>query len=565
MASQAVQELEARLAGAAGIIEEVDALNALAAELVVDNIDRAEQLAQRALSLSSRADPAGLPYGRGLALSSSTLGSISKIRCDYRMALPHLLEAQALLEELHEREELLNVLRDLGWVYFNLGDLPQAIEILHKALRFARELGDAIYEAKILNALGAIYGENGDKTESIDALRRALTNLETADDNRLRCLILNNLAMTQFEVQSYNEALDSAAESLMIAKSLQSADLVASVLDTIGQIYLARQEYVKAESFFNQALASHHGEGTDPGEIKLNLARAEVGQGQLDEAAGWLHQSLASVEARGVNRFTYQVHELLSHIYEEKGELDHAINHYKLFHGIKSQVFNEETQLRLGNLMVSQQAETTRIDSEIYRLKNLALRQEISHHRQAVAEMEILATTDALTGLLNRRHFMTLAGYAFDSASRAGQPLSAIMIDIDDFKKVNDSFGHLAGDQVLIDVCSAIQGGLRKEDLLGRLGGEEFAAILPRAGLSSVQKVAERILQKVSAQITSTGGQNIQVTISIGLAQAGPALERLEQLLDQADQALYAAKRAGKNRVVALDPDSPSPENTPDL
>jgi diguanylate cyclase (GGDEF)-like protein len=164
--------------------------------------------------------------------------------------------------------------------------------------------------------------------------------------------------------------------------------------------------------------------------------------------------------------------------------------------------------------------------------------------------MEILATTDSLTGLLNRRHFMTLGGYAFETARQAGQPLAALMMDIDDFKRANDRYGHLAGDQVLIDVSAAIQASLRKEDVLGRLGGEEFGAILPGIGMAVVQKVAERILTKTAQRITAAGSQEIQITISIGIAEAGPGEESLENLLERADQALYSAKRAGKNRAM---------------
>ncbi len=547
--SEQIKQLEDQLAAAATTSQEVDALNALATALIVENIDQADEYAQRAFKLASSRE-SGEPYKKGVAFSLSKLGSISKIRCDYRTALTRLLDAQAMLEALHELDELLDVLNDLGWVYFNIGDFPQAIEVLHKALRFARESGDTAVEARTLNSLGAIYGESGDKEGSIEALNRALKYLENDGETRMRSLILNNLAMTQFEIQAYDDALKSANESLKIARSLQLPDLIASFLDTIGQIYLAKGDYTHAEKFFNQVQQYYNGIGTDPGEIKLNLARAAIGQGRLDEAAAWLRQSLESVEARGVNRFSYQIHALLSRIYEDKGDLTRAIAHYKLFHSMRSQVYNEETQMRLGNLMVSQQAETTRIDSEIYSLKNLALRQEISNHRQAVAEMEILATTDSLTGLLNRRHFMTLGGYAFETAFQAGQSLAALMMDIDDFKKVNDRYGHLAGDQVLIDVSAAIQSSLRKEDLLGRIGGEEFAAILPKTGMFAVQKVAERILRKVAQGITSNGSQGIQITISIGIAQAGEADESLEGLLDRADQALYAAKRSGKNRVV---------------
>ena len=553
-----IKELEDRLAAAASELDEIDALNALASELVVGNIDRADQLAQRAFELSRSMDNNGMPYKKGLAFSLSILGSIAKIQCDYRMALSRLLEAQVLLESLHEQGELLNLLINLGWVYFSIGDFPQSIQILHKALRIARECGDTGLEAKIFNALGAVYGESGDKEESIDALLRALKYMEGMETDRLRFSILNNLAMTQLEMQAFDAALESTNESTNIAQNLGSPDLLATVLDTTGQIYLARKEYQKAEGFFNQAQSYFQGEGNDPDEHKLNLARAAIGQGRLDEAAIWLNQSLESVERHGVNRFTYQVHELLAGIYDEKGELQNAIKHYKLFHDIKSQFFNEETHRRLGNMIVSQQVETTRIDAEIYRLKNQALCQEISTHNQTVAEMEILATTDSLTGLLNRRHFMTLSGYAFESVRQAGQPLAALMIDIDDFKNVNDRFGHLAGDQVLMEVTATIQASLRKEDLFGRLGGEEFAAILPRTEMFAVQKAAERILNNVAKNTTWIGSQNIQITLSIGIAQAGPADDSLEKLLDRADKAMYAAKRSGKNRIIISWADDPS-------
>jgi diguanylate cyclase (GGDEF)-like protein len=550
MSSGRFQALEDRLAAAMSGAEEVDALNALAGGLIEENIDRAEKLAQRALHISQNTDLPGFPYQKGKAFGLAKLGAIAKLRCDYRAALTHLLEAQILLENLGVLDELLLVLRDLGWVYFNVGDFPRAIEILHKALRLSRGSEDARFEARILTSLGAIYGENGDRQESIEALRRALQCLEGTDNIRQRCLIYNNLAMTQFELQAFDEALDSASQSFMLAQQLGSVDLMASVLDTTGQIFLAKQDFSRAEEFFKQALALHQGEGNDPDEIQLNLARAVMGQGRLDEVMNWLFQSLESLEARGVKRFTYQVYDLLSRIYEEKGDLVKAIEYHKLFHEVKSKLHNEETRQRLGNLMVSRQAETARIDAEINRLKNQTLLQEISDHRRVLVEMETSATTDALTGLLNRRHIMTLGGYAFESAHRAGQLLSALMMDIDDFKKVNDRYGHLAGDQVLMELGAIIQTSMRQEDLFGRIGGEEFAAVLPGAGVSAAQNVAQRILEHVARHSTWVGQQGIQITLSIGIALAEPADESLEGLLKRADRALYAAKRAGKNRVV---------------
>jgi diguanylate cyclase (GGDEF)-like protein len=548
MTSRRIQELEEQLTASTQGIEKIDALNALALELILDDNDRASQLAQQALQLSRDISVNDQAYEKGLALGSAILGSIARNRSDYINALSWLIDAQIRLANLEEKAVQIVVLSDLGWVYLNLGNFAQAIEVLVQGLKIARDIGDRINEARILNTLGAVYGENGDREESIEAHQRALTCLEINDDLRLRCLIFNNLAMTQYENKDYERALDSAARSLEIARQLASTGPLVTVLDTIGQIHLARQNYEKAKGFFRQAMTEFQGQGIDPVELRFNLARAAIGQNQLDEAERGLKETFISIESRGANRFRYQYYELMALIFENRGNYVEAIEHFKSFHEIKSQVYNEEAQRRYGNLLVSQQAETARIDAEIYRLKNLALRREITAHRQAVAEMEILATTDTLTGLLNRRHLITLGGYAFDTARKTGQPLVIFMLDIDDFKKVNDLFGHPTGDQALIEVSASIQSSLRKADLLCRYGGEEFVAVLPETGLDAAQKVAERILQRAAQSMQKPGLPDIRVTLSIGIALADASDTNLEQLIDRADQVLLKAKRAGKNQ-----------------
>lgn len=167
----------------------------------------------------------------------------------------------------------------------------------------------------------------------------------------------------------------------------------------------------------------------------------------------------------------------------------------------------------------------------------------------ATDRLHRLATTDALTKIPNRRHFLSLAGYEIARAVRTDAPACLCMLDVDHFKMVNDTYGHAAGDLVLQQVAKIISSNIRNIDICGRLGGEEFAAILPTTDLNGALQVAERIRQDLEQTvITTQDGASIQVTISIGLCLFTPP-ESLDQLINRADQALYAAKHGGRNRI----------------
>lgn len=157
-----------------------------------------------------------------------------------------------------------------------------------------------------------------------------------------------------------------------------------------------------------------------------------------------------------------------------------------------------------------------------------------------------LATTDPLTGILNRRAFMERAEALTESARRYGHPLAALMIDIDHFKTFNDRFGHEAGDAVLRAVTEAVAGCLRKVDVFGRLGGEEFAVLMPETDAAGAAAVAERIRSAVETETVTWHGTRLTATVSIGVAQRR---EGIDGLLHEADSALYGAKDAGRNRV----------------
>ena len=164
-------------------------------------------------------------------------------------------------------------------------------------------------------------------------------------------------------------------------------------------------------------------------------------------------------------------------------------------------------------------------------------------------QLQETAITDFLTKVYNRQGFFEIGQHEFQRFLRSAHPLSLILLDIDDFKAINDTFGHPAGDQVLISLGQVLASQLRKADVLGRQGGDEFIILLPETDLAAALSIAERLNRAVEEVPIQIGDQWIQITISQGVSQATKAMQDLNKLIKQADGALYVAKAAGRNRI----------------
>ncbi len=158
------------------------------------------------------------------------------------------------------------------------------------------------------------------------------------------------------------------------------------------------------------------------------------------------------------------------------------------------------------------------------------------------------ALVDQLTGVANRRHFFQNAALEFDRFIRYQRPFSVLMLDLDHFKNVNDQFGHPVGDKVLRDLAHTINQCKRDIDTFGRIGGEEFALLLPETGLSSATEVAVR-LRRACYSVIVPGTNSQRITVSIGVTQARPDDENFDEVLARADETLYRAKNNGRDRV----------------
>lgn len=179
----------------------------------------------------------------------------------------------------------------------------------------------------------------------------------------------------------------------------------------------------------------------------------------------------------------------------------------------------------------------------------VGIAEDITEKKQLEGELHRLATTDVLTKSSNRRHFFECAQREFEHSIQFGSPLAFILLDIDDFKLINDTHGHQMGDQVLQRIAQCGANALRRGDLFGRIGGEEFAALLPGCPPDLARQIAERLQREVQRLGFTCEGKSFGVTVSQGLANLRDD-GSLDSLYARADAAMYKAKRSGKNQII---------------
>ncbi|MCX7625817.1 MAG: GGDEF domain-containing protein [Candidatus Sumerlaeaceae bacterium] len=201
--------------------------------------------------------------------------------------------------------------------------------------------------------------------------------------------------------------------------------------------------------------------------------------------------------------------------------------------GLDVRVFDEIS--RINNELVTLQRELAKRNAELERLRR---------------ELEVQAITDPLTGVLNRRGLTLYCDREIERARRANMPLSIVMLDLDKFKSVNDTYGHHVGDEVLVETARRISLTIRRIDLLARYGGEEFLIVFPETTLKQALGITERIRKKIAEPFPTSAG-DVFITVSAGIASAKGAAIDFPRLVQEADNFLFEAKAGGRNRVVA--------------
>lgn len=531
--------------------QQIDRINQEAEGLIGQDIQRATLLCEQAIELSTSPQLAE-PYRLGWARAMHTLGRLHSLQGKFGSALSWFMKALALFEETQSPADVALVYSYIGVTYCYISDYPHGFEYLFKALKQTEALGMEIREAEILNDIGYAYVTLNQFTEALPYLEKSLSILQKCDANNPLSWTLDSLCHAHSGLGNYDQALLYGMESVRISEELNEWKKVAEHRYSVGLVYAARGDREKAQECYRLSLqiARQHGFPHEAANALRKLGEMQCEDGDLDSAHESLQEALALATAIEARRLEYDCCLSLVNLFRTRGEFEKALEYFERYHEIWVDVFNAEADQRIKNLEVLHQLDTARKEAEIAHLKNLALVKEVEERKSAQIQLERLANTDALTGLFNRRCFFELAGRAFDDARREKIPLSVLMVDIDHFKRVNDTYGHLTGDQVLVGIAEVIRKSFRKDDIIARFGGEEFVIMLPGSDAAKARQASERLRKRVMQTPVRTDHGVLSLTVSIGIALATEEPElTFEMLLTRADRAMYRAKRAGRNRV----------------
>ena len=428
----------------------------------------------------------------------------------------------------------------------------EAMEHLLAAIGNFEELGRADLAARPYNYVAIVYEELGDFDAAFASYAHALAGARAAGQRELEGRILGNIGEAYVNLARFEEAREPLEQASEILGELGEWALQGWVIWAKGRLAQCLGDRDAARDLFVHAI-----EVTDRGLAIRGRAEARVGLGTLyselgrhEEAIALLEEALGLARSVSNRREVFKTHLALSEAYERAGDLEKALENYKAFHLARTEVFDEAARATTHLLKVETELSKERFEREIWRLRNVELAAALERLEEQARQLVRLSVRDGLTGVFNRRHLDEQLPAELQRARRSGQPISVAMIDLDNFKRINDSVGHSVGDRALQAVADVITGLLRQSDILARYGGEEFAIVFSDTNEEAAAAACERIRAAIEARDWTDVSPSLGLTASFGVAQANATCDA-GTLLDEADARLYAAKAAGRNRVVS--------------
>ena len=555
--------------------------------------DALELRAAVTLGACLSADTDGVERGRALladALARCESAGDDALRCDallelaasymvtYEMdeARRHAAGAVELARRTARPAAEVRALRLAGNVEMRVGEFGAALTTLLAALSLHESLAPAAVDGladearwergELFSAIAAVYSNMDEFTRALHYYGVALDSFgDRFPASTARTLFRMGIAGD--EMEDWDTAERYYRQALAAYDALGDEAGRALGMKGLSLVLLNRGRTDEAEVLAERALAAladpvHVGYYSDAwwmlGDVRLRQGRPAEALECYQRARGLFEQT------RRPDAHWAHLHLRFSNVYEAMGRWEEALREHQRHHALRERQLQEQAATRLAAVRVQFDTERAMKDAEIHRLRTIELEREIAERREAEAalaraqaelqarnaELQALAIRDPLTGAFNRRYLDQRLDEAMPLAVRGIQPLSVMMCDLDDFKRVNDTFSHAVGDRVLQEVATLLRRHLRQSDVVARFGGEEFMVLFPATTLEQAAAAAHKVCAVVREHAWAALHPGLAVTLSAGVAEAAGHPTH-EKLLSQADARLYEAKRRGKDQVVA--------------
>jgi diguanylate cyclase (GGDEF)-like protein len=485
-------------------------------------------------------------------------------------------------EKSNDKEALAEVLVLRGEGRYYHGQYDEAIADLKRSYDLSTALGNQGDRSYALNAIANLYADAnvGEYDKAIDYYRQLLKSHEARGLKSEIATARFNLGSTFERKGDFDAALDEYTKAYEIDSRLGDPASLADEQRVIGAVLTKQNKATEALPWIEKAITYFQVVKDIDGVARVQLTRGITFRklGRIKDSLADLEASQKYFEAEKNLRYLAKIHEERALTFAAGGDWRNAYEAGNDFRAAQQQLDKGLLEERTSRLRVQFDAVRKEQENRVLQIESAARDEALKNANKMnrlqwqvivlgaamlallavlaarqlykARRMRILAMTDELTKLPNRRHILTFLGDQAKLSYEDEQPISIIVFDIDHFKAVNDKYAHEGGDIALIAVANIANQALRRGDRVGRIGGEEFLVVLPGTEHRSAMEIAERLRRSVEVSEFDESLSGLRLTISLGVSEWKAGRESIEVLLKRADGALYEAKNAGRNRSV---------------
>ena len=536
----------------------LDALR-LAREAAQDRPGRALTPILAAMSAIARTGSAGQFREADQLLDRETFASGR-----HALTIRPLLEALSVAEARGERWIVACIERRLGWVYDFAGDDVAALEMSERARMNFETLGDDEGVVRSLSNLGVLWTRRGDLPEAARVLGVAMERADRMQMLTERARVRVNLGHVCNLLGQHSRGRELLEEAFALSMLLTNYAAQMGSLFNLARVDLSERKPEQAAATLLRVQPLIDETENHFGQIEIWLIRGLIAtqQSRFDDAQGCFASGISMAQETGALREEKELWQATSDSHVASGDYKAAFEAAQRVAAMDEQLRRERAVLQTATAVERRAAEDAQREAAQARARELALRETLDELQrtqaelqranerkdQLVAELHRQSREDALTGLLNRRALDEELESECARADRHGRPLALALLDVDNFKRINDTKSHAVGDAVLVAIARQLQNQRRKSDIVARLGGEELVMALPETSLEQAIELCSHLRGALASVDWETVGVDAPVTASIGLVTARPG-ESPHSLLARADAAMYRAKAEGKDRV----------------